>query len=60
MHEAPPGPVGRGDAGLDGRARDAAAGGMTGADDEAVAAWAARGAGYWRAGGRPAVRTSYL
>eukprot|EP00969_Alexandrium_andersonii_P342583 15143516-Alexandrium_andersonii.AAC.1 len=33
---------------------------MAGAADDVVAAWAARGAGCWRAGGRPAVRTGYL
>eukprot|EP00969_Alexandrium_andersonii_P180069 7958859-Alexandrium_andersonii.AAC.1 len=33
---------------------------MAGAADDVVAAWAARGAGRWRAGGRPAVRTGYL
>eukprot|EP00969_Alexandrium_andersonii_P281613 12448998-Alexandrium_andersonii.AAC.1 len=59
MHAAPPAPAGRGDGEPGGRAGAAAAGGMAGADDAAVAAWAARGAGSWRAGGHPAVRTGY-
>eukprot|EP00969_Alexandrium_andersonii_P101593 4482573-Alexandrium_andersonii.AAC.1 len=68
MYAAPPAPVGLGGGEQGGNAGAAASGGMAagceappqaGNEDAAVAVWAARGAGDWRAGGRLAVRTGY-